>query len=173
MIDVKEVFIKYVTRQIKKFPFSEGPLQVETNHIRDMLSTLNTNMLLTINSQPVANGIKSSDPVFGWGPQNGYIYQKAYFEFFIPGQLIDKFVKHLNNYPIISYQATNANGDVISNVEKDTVNAVTWGIFPNKQIVQPTVVDFTAFMIWKEEAFAGWRKWASIYEPTTRSHKVL
>lgn len=41
-------------------------------------------MLLTINSQPVANGVKSNDPVFGWGPSGGYIYQKAYYEFFIP-----------------------------------------------------------------------------------------
>jgi methylenetetrahydrofolate reductase (NADPH) len=82
--DVTNVFIKYVTRQIKKYPFSEGSLQVESNHIRDMLQTLNANMLLTINSQPVANGVKSSDPVFGWGPSGGYIYQKAYYEFFIP-----------------------------------------------------------------------------------------
>lgn len=53
-----------------------------------MLQTLNSNMLLTINSQPMVNGVKSTDSVFGWGPDNGYIYQRAYFEFFIPEQLL-------------------------------------------------------------------------------------
>lgn len=74
---------------------------------------------------------------------------------------------------MISYQATNAAGDIISNVEHNSVNAVTWGIFPNRQVIQPTVVDFTAFMIWKNEAFAGWKRWAAIYEKDSSSHKTL
>lgn len=28
-------------------------------------------------------------------------------------------------------------------------NAVTWGIFPGREIVQPTVVDPVSFMFWK------------------------
>lgn len=32
---------------------------------------------LTINSQPAVNGARSDDKVFGWGPSNGYVYQKA------------------------------------------------------------------------------------------------
>jgi methylenetetrahydrofolate reductase (NADPH) len=32
---------------------------------------------LTINSQPAVNGAKSDHKVFGWGPSNGYVYQKA------------------------------------------------------------------------------------------------
>lgn len=50
IVEVSDIFVKYVTRQIKKFPFSEGALQIESNQIRDMLQTLNQNMLLTINS---------------------------------------------------------------------------------------------------------------------------
>ena len=103
---VSDVFIKYITRQIKKFPFSEGALQIESNFIKDMLQLLNSNLLLTINSQPCVNGAKSSDPVFGWGPKNGYIYQKAYYEFFIPKRLLSLIVEYLNDYPMISYQAT-------------------------------------------------------------------
>ena len=68
---------------------------MESDRICDMLKTLNDNMLLTIDSQPVVNGCKSSDPVFGWGPTNGYVYQKAYYEFFIPQALLDPFVAHL------------------------------------------------------------------------------
>ena len=51
----------------------------------------------------MVNGVKSSDPVFGWGPQNGFIYQKAYFEFFISKDLLDLFINYLNSYPMISY----------------------------------------------------------------------
>jgi hypothetical protein len=29
------------------------------------------------------------------------------------------------------------------------VNAVTWGVFPGREIVQPTVVDMVSFGIWK------------------------
>jgi len=32
---------------------------------------------LTINSQPAVNGARSDDKVFGWGPSNGYVYQKV------------------------------------------------------------------------------------------------
>lgn len=38
---------------------------------------MNSLGFLTINSQPAVNGAKSSDKVFGWGPRNGYVYQKV------------------------------------------------------------------------------------------------
>lgn len=44
------------------------------------------------------------------------------------------------------------------------VNAVTWGVFKGKEIIQPTVVDHQAFEIWKDEAFKSWvDTWAVIY----------
>lgn len=49
---------------------------------------------------------------------------------------------HLKQYEMISFQAANQKGDIVSNVAPDSVNAVTWGVFPNSQVVQPTVVDF-------------------------------
>lgn len=169
LTDVSVVFTKYVTRQLKKFPFSEGPLLIESNQIREILQKLNESKILTINSQPKVNGVKSSDPVFGWGPKNGYIYQKAYFEFFISKDLLDLFVTYVQDFEMISYQATNSHGEVVANVNPDTVNAVTWGIFMNHQVIQPTVVDYNAFMIWKDEAFASWLKWAQIYDPESGS----
>jgi len=30
-----------------------------------------------INSQPSVDGAKSEDPALGWGPINGYVYQKV------------------------------------------------------------------------------------------------
>lgn len=100
---MSDIFTKYVTRQIRKFPFSEGPLHVESNQIREILQTLNENKILTINSQPKVNGVKSSDPVFGWGPKNGFIYQKAYYEFFISKDLLNLFTSYLKDHEMISY----------------------------------------------------------------------
>ena len=59
--------------------------------------------------------------------------------------------------------------------EEDThVNAVTWGIFANHEIIQPTVVDQNAFRLWKNEAFAAWiDKWAYIYEAGSPSQLFL
>lgn len=38
---------------------------------------------MTINSQPAVNGCRSDDSVYGWGGAGGYVYQKAYVEFFV------------------------------------------------------------------------------------------
>lgn len=42
-----------------------------------------------------------------------------------------------------------AQGDNITNAPKLQPNAVTWGIFPGREIIQPTVVDPVSFMFWK------------------------
>ena len=42
---------------------------------------------------------------------------------------------------------------VRSNVGQSDVNAVTWGVFPGKEVVQPTVVDPHSFSVWKVTLF--------------------
>ena len=164
LADVSKLFVKYLTGEVKKFPFCEGALQLETQIIIDMLVNMNNNYFLTINSQPKVNGVKSTDPSFGWGPKNGFIYQKAYFEFFIPRELLEPLTQYLNKHEMITYQAINFSGDQRKNINDDDVNAVTWGVFKAKEIIQPTVVDHQAFMIWKDEAFASWLdQWGVIY----------
>ena len=37
----------------------------------------------------------------------------------------------------------------VTNADVYSPNAVTWGVFPGSQIVQPTVVDPVAFQFWK------------------------
>ncbi len=37
----------------------------------------------------------------------------------------------------------------LKNFETDNPNAVTWGVFPGKEIIQPTVVDPISFLSWK------------------------
>lgn len=40
-------------------------------------------------------------------------------------------------------------GRNLTNAPDMQPNAVTWGIFPGREIVQPTVVDPVSFMYWK------------------------
>lgn len=49
---------------------------------------MNLNGLLTTNSQPRIFAVPSSDKIYGWGPPGGYVFQKAYLEFFCPSKLI-------------------------------------------------------------------------------------
>lgn len=37
----------------------------------------------------------------------------------------------------------------LTNCDEQEPNAVTWGVFPGKEIVQPTVVDPISFLSWK------------------------
>ncbi|KAL9233039.1 hypothetical protein vseg_008082 [Gypsophila vaccaria] len=70
--------------------------------------------------------------------------------------------------------AINKAGDWISNVGQTDVNVVTWGVFPAKEIIQPTVVDSVSFTVWKDEAFEIWsRSWASLYSEGDSSKNLL
>ena len=81
-----------------------------------------------------------------------YVYQKAYVEFFTSPENFRALEPKLKAAPSITYMAVNAKGDMISNVGPTDVNAVTWGVFPAKEIVQPTVVDPQSFAVWKVRA---------------------
>ena len=110
-------------------------MTAEAKDLIEVLTKLNENRFLTINSQPQINGVSSSHPDFGWGPPKGYVFQKAYFEFFLPPELIEKLADYLQGFETISFQAINSKGHEVNNVELDEVNAVTWGVFPNREIV--------------------------------------
>jgi len=106
----------------------------------------------------------------GWGGPGGYVYQKAYVEFFCSREKLDALVV----FPSLTYMSVNKQGSWISNASKTDVNAVTWGVFPAKEIIQPTVVDPTSFQVWKDEAFEIWsRGWACLYPEGDPSRKLL
>ena len=98
------------------------------------------------------------------GPSNGYVYQRMYIEFFIDKAKLDKIVNIMKKFPMITYQAVNKNGDCIQNTTGQVVCALTWGVFPNHEIVQPTIYDSDVFLIWKDEAFGKWNEWIRLYE---------
>ena len=49
----------------------------------------------------------------------------------------------------MTYYAINKQGDLRTNNISEGPNAVTWGVFPGKEIVQPTIVEAISFMAWK------------------------
>ena len=90
---------------------------------------MNLNGLLTTNSQPRIFAVPSNDKIYGWGPPGGYVFQKAYLEFFCPSKLISKLSEKLKLHPSLTYQAVNYANNEIKNCEAMQVNAVTWGVF--------------------------------------------
>jgi methylenetetrahydrofolate reductase (NADPH) len=110
----------------------------------------------------------------GWGGPGGFVYQKAYVEFFCSPEKLEAVVEKAKSNPSLTYIAVNAKGQTQSNVGPTSVNAVTWGVFPAKEVIQPTVVDPVSFMVWKDEAFQAWdHEWASLYPEDGASRHVL
>jgi len=164
LADVAEVFNGFLTGKVKKLPWCAESPSAETNFLLKQLKSLNAAGLFTINSQPRCNAALSTDPYLGWGPENGFVYQKSYVEFFCSKETMEMIMagfERERKLNFLSYTAVNSKGDTKSNVPENSVNAVTWGVFPGQEIIQPTVVDRSSFMAWKDEAFALWNDWIS------------
>ncbi|CAG8582909.1 10938_t:CDS:2, partial [Ambispora leptoticha] len=171
--DIITLFVKYCRGKITSLPWSDQSLAEETSIIKDQLAHINSLGYLTINSQPAVNGARSDNKMFGWGPKNGYVYQKAYIEVFVPPSKLDLLVDKIERDPNITYYAVNKQGDLRTNNQSDGPNAVTWGVFPGKEIIQPTIVEAVSFMAWKDEAFELWNEWARIYDANSVSAKLI
>eukprot|EP01138_Halocafeteria_seosinensis_P016498 gb/GECG01016829.1/.p1 GENE.gb/GECG01016829.1/~~gb/GECG01016829.1/.p1 ORF type:complete len:1242 (+),score=202.80 gb/GECG01016829.1/:1-3726(+) len=164
--DIRNIFVKYVDEEVHELPWCDTKITAESKVIIDDLRWLNMNGFLTINSQPKVNGAPSSDPTVGWGGKDGYVFQKAYVEFFCSPELFTKLLNYLPHYPTLTYHATNCEGLEYSNAAESRANAVTWGVFPGREIIQPTVVDPASFRAWKDEAFELWNsQWGATYDP--------
>ena len=172
--DVTKVFVSFCEGKINSLPWCDSPLEIESKKISKELVKLNKSGFYTINSQPQVNGAPSEDPDVGWGAAGVRVYQKSYLEFFTSKDKLDTLLKTLHSSNNVSYQAINRNGDLMSNVPENSVNAVTWGVFPGHEIVQPTIVDTRSFLVWKDEAFNLWiNDWAHIYDTESESYKLL
>jgi methylenetetrahydrofolate reductase (NADPH) len=154
--ELRNIFATFLSdsTDVAQLPWCCDKPGLETVPIRAQLITMSQHGLLTINSQARVNGAMSSDPLFGWGPADGVVYQKAYVEFFCSGQALDALTKDLKKHKSISWMAVSKAGDVNKSESCGQVNAVTWGVFPGQEIQQPTIVDTLSFMVWKDEAFA-------------------
>jgi len=173
--DITSTIIKFLKGDIKRLPWCQDAPSKETNFVLKQILKLNAIGALTTNSQPRVNGALSSDPYVGWGPPNGFVYQKAYVEFFLSKERLQHLLnaieaERLNNWSI---NAINREGHWESNTGPKCVNAVTWGVFPGSEIIQPTVVDTQSFIAWKTEAFDLWDEWKNLYEDGHKSKELL
>lgn len=198
---VREVFVGYLTGRIERLPWCDQPLHAETSPLVEAMARLNRAGYLTINSQPRVNGARSDDPTYGWGGKGGYVYQKAYIECFCRPKALRALMEAALEHPSITYLASDKKGNTYSNREstaaalsrsaggassgagadgagltapRTKAYAVTWGVFPGREVKQPTVVDPAAFLAWRDEAFVLWGEaWAGIYEADSDAREHL
>ncbi|KDN38871.1 MTHFR-domain-containing protein [Tilletiaria anomala UBC 951] len=185
--DISDLFIKYLEGKLEVIPWCDGPLMQETESIREALLRLNASPTTrnaagesgkawwTVGSQPSVDGIDSSDPAFGFGPRGGYVYQKAFVEFFITEQekeaLKEQIAEHGSS--VVSFFAGNRHGAFETNMEAGKSNAVTWAVFPGREIVQPTIIEEDSFKAWCQEAFAIWAEWELLFPPQSATKQLL
>ncbi|KAI8590756.1 methylenetetrahydrofolate reductase-domain-containing protein [Geranomyces variabilis] len=183
---VADLFVKYCQNELSVLPWCDSQMSGESDAIRSRLARINSRGFLTINSQPAVDGAPSSDPLYGWGPKNGYVYQKAYLEFFVSPAALAKLEARIEaSHPYITYYAVDKHGREMRTNNKTSSptsgaqqqlqapTAVTWGVFPGQEIVQPTIVDPVSFQSWKDEAFELWNKWAALYAEGSKSRRAL
>ncbi|KAG7362103.1 5,10-methylenetetrahydrofolate reductase [Nitzschia inconspicua] len=173
--DIYNVFARYVEGTIPHIPWCETPLQPESMLIQEQLKELNSAGFMTINSQPSVNGKPSGDPIVGWGGTGGFVYQKEYCEFFCSPSHVQALIEDIQDHPSLNLYAVDVFGKQIKSIAGGGgVTALTWGVFPNREIVQPTIFDPTVFLIWAEEAFSLWNTvWLPLYEPGSTSHTLI
>ena len=75
--EVARLFSRFCLSDLAALPWSDQAPASETITIGPQLAKMNNYGFFTINSQPAVNGARSDDKIFGWGPSNGYVYQKV------------------------------------------------------------------------------------------------
>jgi hypothetical protein len=80
--DITSIFRRYIAGELDAIPWSEEGLNPETATIREELLKVNAKGWWSVASQPAVNGIKSNDGIFGWGPRNGFVFQKVWCPYF-------------------------------------------------------------------------------------------
>lgn len=198
--DISTLFRRHVSAELHMVPWSEGGaeeesggLNAETAIIRpDLLKLIDGRGWWTLASQPAVNGVRSDDPVFGWGPQReGFVFQKPFVEFFCPTKDFNEILKPLfahHGHEKLAWFAINANHDFESSLpahppgssdsdliemNPDNVNAVTWGVFRGKEIVTPTIIEEVSFRAWGDEAYRIWDEWRRIYPRGSATERFL
>ena len=204
LADIGRLFTRHLKGELDQVPWSEGTLSDETRVIeRQLCRLIEERGWWSVASQPAVDGVKSSDRVFGWGPDGGFVFQKAFVEFWIPAKdWTDVLRPHLRKPEITSqvswYASRNPQHDTAesrrgaavngvaargkiepgdggfeSSSEMQEVNSVTWGSFPGKEIVTPTIIEEISFRAWAEEAFGIWREWAMCYAAGSESRELI
>lgn len=180
--DIIKVFSDYLSNKTSVLPWVDSELSAETSLIQEELIELNHRGWFTLASQPAVNGCPSSDKILGWGPANGRLFQKLFVEFFIPKTDWDTKLKPRLEQQLADKTVTvfcgDASGAITSNLPvgvngHNSKTAVTWGVFPSREVLLPTIIDYESFKAWNEEAFLLWLEWARCYKKDSESYKLL
>ncbi|KAL1983651.1 hypothetical protein VTN96DRAFT_10150 [Rasamsonia emersonii] len=208
--DINTLFRRHVSGELHIVPWSEGGAPEETGGLNAETATIRTELLKlidkgwwTLASQPAVNGVRSDHPIFGWGPPGeGFVFQKAFVEFFCPGEDYQSYIKPLlQRYgeDEFAWFATNAAGDFESSFSLATGTtttttgagtgsaadefselhdnsrgmAVTWGVFRGKEITTPTIIEEVSFRAWGDEAYRIWDEWRRIYPRGSPTERFL
>ncbi|KAK4949182.1 methylenetetrahydrofolate reductase 1 [Elasticomyces elasticus] len=170
--DISSIFRRHLLGELEAIPWSEEGLSRETETIREQLLGLIGKGWWTVASQPAVAGVRSDDEVFGWGPRNGFVFQKAFVELFLPASDWQALQAKLDADEEVTYFAGNAAGDFAAS-DEESVNPVTWGSFAGKEIITPTIIEAVSFRAWLEEAFGIWSEWQRVYAPGSPSSKLI
>lgn len=176
--DLRDIFVSYLKDETKALPWCDGPIGDDTTVLKEDLIRLNQKGYFTLNSQPALSAIRSNDKTYGWGPKNGFVYQKQYLEFLVHKDVVPKMVQAVNAHNqadrggIITYYVVDKQGNLSTNSKDDDINAVTWGVFPGEEIVQPTIVEKISFLAWKDEVYSLIDEWVTIFNSKTLSAVV-
>ncbi|KAH3902129.1 probable Methylenetetrahydrofolate reductase 1 [Saccharomycodes ludwigii] len=178
--DIVNCFVRYLQGSIPSLPWSDIGLSAETALIQEELIQLNERGYLTLSSQPSTNASSSTDKIFGWGPVGGHVYQKAFVEFFVGKHDWEQNLKlKLNGLNqktgnnIITYYMGDAEGNFETNMEPNSSSVVTWGVFPNSEVQQTTIVEEESFKAWRDESFSIWLEWAKLFPRNSTSNNFL
>lgn len=198
--EISNIFVRYLLGEIGCIPWCDAPIFEETYAIRDPLLKLNrpsgrntaavaTDKVLrgkgwwTVGSQPAVDGVKSDNPTYGFGPPDGYVYQKAFVEFFASEEDKERLRRKAlgegsespgsSSGPTVSFFAGNRAGAFESSVPPSSVEAVTWAVFPGKEIAQPTIIEEESFKAWRDEAFGIWAEWELLFPRGSPARECL
>ena len=86
--DLTNFFAAYLHSTTATTPFSSVPLSGESQLIVPQLEQLTRRGWWTVGSQPAVDAVSSDDDLVGWGPKGGYIFQKAFVEFFANQEVV-------------------------------------------------------------------------------------
>lgn len=178
IIHLIEVFEQYLLNSIPVLPWCDlVGITPETGLIQEqLLELINDKQMLTTSSQPSCNGISSDDKIFGWGPSNGKVYQKAFVEFFISKEKWKSLRERLDKNEKFGYYCGNTRHFETSfknNNDSGSSCVVTWGVFPNSEVQQTTILEEESFKAWVEEAFQLWKEWAKIFPKNSSSQNFI
>ncbi|EEB06424.1 methylenetetrahydrofolate reductase Met11 [Schizosaccharomyces japonicus yFS275] len=171
--DITNIFKRHVLGETTAIPWIDQPVEAETKTIGDKLAKLIEKKWWTVGSQPAVNAAPSSHAIFGWGPRGGWVFQKAFVEMFMSTMDFEALAQRLHDNPQITYLAGNNKGEFKTNASLDSANAVTWGVFPGREIIQSTIIAPVSFQAWRDEAYSIWGEWARLYPAGTPSHKLI